>query len=215
MHIQKHFEETRTEEMHHLIDAHPLATLIVTVDGELVVNHIPMLLDSGDGQHGMLRAHISKANPLFMHLQRGINAVAIFRGAQTYISPNWYPSKHVDGKQVPTWNYVVVHAHGKPRLIDDSSWLLTHLHAMTNKQEASLPQPWKVSDAPREFIDRMMTAIIGIEMPIVKLEGKWKVSQNRTRADQFGVAAGLQNQGNAQSQVMTSLVMQRLKPTST
>jgi transcriptional regulator len=214
MYIQKHFEETRIEEMHGLIDTYPLATLIVNVAGELVINHIPMLLDAGDGQRGTLRAHISKANPLFMHLQRGIDALAIFRGAQTYISPNWYPSKHADGKQVPTWNYVVVHAHGTPRLIDDSAWLLTHLHAMTNKQEASLPQPWKVSDAPQDFIARMMTAIVGIEMPIEKIEGKWKVSQNRTRADQFGVAAGLQNQADAQSQSMSELVMQRIKPVS-
>jgi len=213
MYIQKHFEETRTEEMHGLIDAHPLATLIVTVDGELVVNHIPMLLERGDDQHGILRAHISKANPLFVHLQRSSDALAIFRGPQTYISPNWYPSKHIDGKQVPTWNYIVVQAYGTPRLIDDSSWLLAHLHEMTNKQEASQAQPWKVSDAPQEFIAKMMTAIVGIEMPIVKLEGKWKVSQNRTRADPLGVAAGLQNQSDAQSQAMANLVMQRMKTT--
>lgn len=214
MYIQKHFEETRIEEMHKLIDTHPLATLIIAVDGELVVNHIPMLLESSDGQHGSLHAHISKANPLFAHLQREVDAVAIFRGAQTYISPNWYPSKHADGKQVPTWNYVVTHAHGKPRLVDDSTWLLSHLHAMTNKQEASQSQPWSMSDAPQEYIAKMMTAIVGIEMPIVKLEGKWKVSQNRLRADQLGVAAGLQIYPDAQSQSMANLVMQRVKPAS-
>lgn len=210
MYTPKHFEETRTGELHRLIGTHPLATLIIQVDGELIVNHLPMLI-SGDGEFGSLCAHIARANPLSHHLKNAINAVAVFQGAQAYVSPNWYPSKHADGKQVPTWNYAVVHAHGCPRLIDDPAWLYAHLNEMTNKQEAPQSQPWKVSDAPPEFIDKMMMAIVGLEMPIARLEGKWKVSQNRIMADQLGVAAGLQANGDLQSRAMAGLVMQHLK----
>ena len=210
MYQPSHFEETRLDMLHGLIRAHPLAAFVALGDGELIANHIPLLIDASHGPHGTLRGHVARANPLWQRLSAAsAPAIAIFQGPQAYISPSWYPSKHADGKAVPTWNYAVVHAHGEPRIVDDADWLLAHVTALTAQQEAGQALPWTVSDAPRDFIDRMLGAIVGIEMPIARIEGKWKVSQNRPFADRLGVAAGLESRADALSHAMAALVMER------
>jgi transcriptional regulator len=210
MYIPKHFEETNIATLHGLMKAHTLATLATSAATELVVNHLPLLIYSDDGEFGTLRGHVARANPLWRQFTGTTAAVAIFQGPHSYISPSWYPSKHMDGKQVPTWNYAVVHAHGRPRIIEDANWLYTHLNDMTDEHESVQALPWKVSDAPKEFTDKLLNAIVGIEMPIMRIEGKWKVSQNRAKGDQLGVVAGLTSRGDDQSQSMANLVMQHL-----
>jgi transcriptional regulator len=208
MYIPKHFEETRIETLHALMKAHPFGTLVTTESAELVVNHLPLLIYHDDGEFGTLRGHVARANPLRQLFDGMTNAVAVFQGPHAYISPSWYPSKHADGKQVPTWNYAVVHAHGRPRIIEDANWLYAHLNDMTDEHEANQALPWKVSDAPQEFTDKLLGAIVGFEMPIRRIEGKWKVSQNRAKSDRLGVAAGLESRGDEQSRAMVTMVLQ-------
>ncbi len=210
MYIPKYFEETNIATLHGLMKAHTLAALVTSADAELAVNHLPLLIYSEDGEFGTLRGHVARANPLWRQFTGTTAAVAIFQGPHSYISPSWYPSKHTDGKQVPTWNYAVVHAHGRPRIIEDANWLYAHLNEMTDEHESTQALPWKVSDAPKEFTDKLLNAIVGIEMPIMRIEGKWKVSQNRAKGDRLGVAADLTSRGDNQSQAMASLVMQHL-----
>ncbi|HJV85855.1 MAG TPA: FMN-binding negative transcriptional regulator [Noviherbaspirillum sp.] len=208
MYIPKQFEETRQEVLHGLMKAHPLATLVVAGESGLVVNHIPLQVCGSEGEFGILRGHMARANPMWRQLAGAAEAVAIFQGPDSYITPSWYPSKHVDGKAVPTWNYAVVHAHGRPRVVEDAAWLLNHLTAMTDEQENGEALPWKVADAPRDFIEQMMSAIVGIEISIVRLEGKWKVSQNRPAQDREGVVAALHERGDDRSLAMAELVVQ-------
>jgi transcriptional regulator len=210
MHIQTHFEESRPIVLHELIRAQPLATFIVVLDGEIVVNHMPFIVAADEGDCGVLRAHLPIGNSLWQALNGPRKAVAVFQGPSSYITPSWYPSKHQHGKAVPTWNYVVVHAHGRQNAIQDPAWLLDHVNEMTNKQESAQGLPWKVSDAPEDFTDKMLSRIVGIEMPISSLQGKWKVSQNRPEADRLGVAAGLLNQGDESSLAMEALVRQSI-----
>ncbi|CAG1014001.1 Protease synthase and sporulation protein PAI 2 [Burkholderiaceae bacterium] len=209
MYVPSHFEETRSEVLHGLIHTHPLATLVAPGGAELAVSHIPLLLDPAHGPHGTLRGHVARANPLWRSLGGPMACVAIFQGPQAYVTPSWYASKHEHGKVVPTWNYAVVHAHGPARAIEDPAWLIAHLSAMTDVQESRQAQPWKVADAPKEYIERLMQAIVGIEIGITSLRGSWKVSQNRSQADRLGVAAGLRSRDDEASREMASLVMQR------
>lgn len=209
MYIQQQFEEARHEVLHGLIAANPLATLVVQGESGLIVNHIPLLLCASEGTPGVLRGHVARANPFWREMSGSVQAVAIFQGEDAYITPSWYPSKHADGKAVPTWNYAVVHVHGIPRVYDDADWLLAHLAEMTNQHESGQALPWKISDAPADYIERMIGAIIGIEIPIEKIVGKWKVSQNRSYADKLGIAAGLHARGDDRSLAMADLVMQR------
>ncbi len=206
MYIPKHFEESRLPVLHGLMRSHPLATLVTAVGDELLVNHIPLFLDSSAGDVGTLRGHVARANPVWKQLSTSAAAVAIFQGPQAYISPSWYPGKQIDGKAVPTWNYAVVHAHGAVRVHDNVEWLRAHVTELTNAHEAERSEPWQVSDAPADYIDRMLTAIVGIELPISKLQGKWKVSQNRSNDDRLGVASGLRSRSDDMSLAMVELV---------
>ena len=210
MYVPKHHEETDTSVLHSLVKAHPLATWVTQGDGELLANHIPFLLDSTRGHLGTLVGHVAKANRVWQSFSKTVNSVLVFQGAETYITPSWYPSKHADGKAVPTWNYAVVHAHGMPRVIEDREWLLQHVNHLTDAHEAEQALPWKVSDAPQEFTDRLLQAIVGIEIPIAKLVGKWKVSQNRPEPDKLGVVAGLLGRSDPQSTEMAALVNQHV-----
>lgn len=210
MYIPKQFEQLRIEALHGLIEAHPFATLVAQGGSELIVNHLPMLFDAAGEEFGVLRCHVARANPLWQHLSGSAPAVAIFQGPQSYVSPSWYPGKREHGKVVPTWNYAVVHAFGTPRVIDDKDWLLQHVTAMTAKQESGAAQPWKVSDAPADFIDGMLKAIVGIEMPIAKLTGKWKLSQNRLQADRLGVVAALESRSDEDSKTMADWIRQAM-----
>jgi transcriptional regulator len=206
MYVPKHHEETDLGVLHALIRAQPLATWVTQGDGELLANHIPFLLDPGRGEHGTLIAHVARANRAWQSFSTSVESLVVFQGPQTYITPSWYPSKHAHGKAVPTWNYAVVHAHGMPRAIEDADWLLAHVSALTDLHEGEQALPWKVTDAPKDFIERLLQSIVGIEIPISRLVGKWKVSQNRPAADRLGVVAGLLSREDAQAREMATLV---------
>jgi transcriptional regulator len=208
MYQPKHFDVTDTAAMHALIEAHPFGAWATTLDGVLELNHIPFLLDRTRGPHGTLVGHVARANAVW---QRAGASIVAFQGPQAYVSPNWYPSKHAHGKAVPTWNYAVVQAHGQPRAIEDKAALLQIVTRLTQTHEASQALPWAVSDAPADYIEAMLGAIVGIEIPIERLVGKWKVSQNRAAADAQGVVAGLggvQGAHEADARAMAALMQQ-------
>ena len=206
MYMPKHHEETDVGVLHALIRAHPLGTWVTPGDGELIANHVPFLLDATRGEHGTLVAHVARANPVWRSFSTSVPSLIAFQGVECYITPSWYASKRAHGKTVPTWNYAVVHANGMPRPIEDAEWLLRHVNALTNTHEAKRDAPWKVADAPREFVDKMLESIVGIEIPIMRIVGKWKVSQNRPAADKQGVVAGLNEHGDVDSREMAALV---------
>ena len=192
MYLPAHFEETRTELLHAAIGAHPLGTL-VTLDaaGTLQANPIPFLIEPGTSPHGTLRGHVARANPVWRESRADLDALVVFQGAQSYVSPGWYPSKAEHGKVVPTWNYVVVQARGRLRAIDDAAWVRALVARLTARFESAQAAPWRIADAPPDYTESMLRAIVGIEIELTALVGKWKVSQNRNAADRDGVAAGL------------------------
>jgi len=206
MYIPRHNEEKRVSAMHALMSSQPLAVLVTLGTAGLIASHIPMLLEEDGSQFGTLKAHISRANPQWRDLVPTVQALAIFAGPQHYISPTWYPGTKEHGKEVPTWNYVVVHAYGPLNVIEDEQWLLKNVEKLTNVHESASPVPWKVSDAPEDFIRSQLKGIVGLELPIQRLEGKWKVSQNRTDSDRQGVIRGLAKLDTALSLAMKSLV---------
>ena len=191
MHNPKHFAESRVEVMRDLIRRHPLAVVVTLTAGGLDANHIPLEIDPEPAPYGTLRGHVARANPVWRDFSPEMQALAVFRGADTYVTPSWYQTKRESGKVVPTWNYAVVHAHGPLRVIDDREWLRAFVAKLTARHEAKRADPWKVTDAPADYIYTMLRAIVGIEIPIARLEGKWKVSQNRTASDRRGVVEGL------------------------
>jgi transcriptional regulator len=205
MYLPKHFEETRVPVLHDLIRAHPLATLVMLTPSGLDANHIPFEVDPDPAPFGTLRGHVARANPLLRAVS-DVEALAVFQGPDLYISPSYYVTKQETGKVVPTWNYAVVHAHGPLRVIDDRAWLRAFVERLTNRHEAGRRDPWKVTDAPPDYVDSMVTAIVGIELPITKLVGKWKVSQNRPEHDRAGVVEGLQRDGGESAAAMARLV---------
>lgn len=188
------FREERLEVLHALIRAHPLATLITAGAGGLAANLVPFILaDAGD--RGTLRAHIARANDQVDALRAGAETLVVFQGPEAYISPSWYPSKQEHGRVVPTWNYVVVQVQGTPRVIDDPAWIRAQIGALTQSQEGQRSRPWSVTDAPEDYVEAQLRAIVGVEIPILRIEGKWKVSQNRSAADRQGVYEGLHGEG--------------------
>jgi len=191
MYIPSHFEETRLETMHQLMHAHPLAALVVLTDSGLVANHIPFFLSEFEGEFGMLRGHVARSNPIWQRFNPECKALIIFSGAQHYITPSWYPTKKDTGKVVPTWNYAVVHACGDMQVRHESAWIRSHLEELTSRNEIAMDSDWQVSDAPVDYIERLMRMIVGIEIPITHLEGKWKVSQNQPAQNREGVIQGL------------------------
>lgn len=204
MYIPKHHEETDLETIHALIRAHPLGALITQDDGRLNANHVVFLIDDARGECGTLVGHVARANPVWKAL--ATDALVIFQGPEGYISPSWYPSKQAHGRAVPTWNYAVVHAHGRPRAIEDKDWLRAHLNDLVTRNESGFAVPWRISDAPEDFVQAMLNAIVGIEIPIARLEAKWKVSQNRDDADKLGVIAGLTARGAPGDAEMAEMV---------
>ena len=206
MYLPKHFEEPDLAVLHALMRSHPLGTWVTPTNEALLVNHLPFLVDSTRGEHGTLIGHVARANPVWKSFSRETASVVIFQGPQTYITPSWYPTKHAHGKAVPTWNYTVVHAHGLPRAIEDRGWLLKHVTALSDLHESGRAVPWSVSDAPPGYIDTMLSAIVGIEIPMSAVVGKWKTSQNRPLPDQLGIIAGLHERGDESSQQMAALV---------
>lgn len=210
VHLPKQFQETDQHVLLALMASHPLATWAAICHGEIEVNHIPFLIDPDRGPYGTLVGHLAKANRAWRECATDVDTIAVFQGPQAYITPSWYPSKADHGKVVPTWNYAVVHAHGKPRFIHDPQWLLQHVSDQSRYRERDRDPPWHVSDAPADFINSMVNAIVGIEIPIDRLEGKWKVSQNRGVRDRHGVAAGLRASEDAQADEMAALVAARI-----
>lgn len=193
MYIPHHFQAPGIAAMHALMADRALATLVTLNGGRMDANHIPLHFEPQASLNGSLQGHIAKANPIYAGANEKIDALAIFHGPDSYVSPNWYPTKQEHGKVVPTWNYIVVHARGKLRFIDDHVWIRAQLDTLTAQHEAAFTPAWKTGDAPPEYIDRMMTAIVGIEIAVETLEGKWKISQNQPRQNQQGVIAGLKS----------------------
>jgi len=214
MYLPAHFEETRTEVLHALIRSHPLGAL-VTLDaaGALQANPIPFLLDRGPSERGTLRGHVARANPLWRETRGDVDTLVVFQGAQSYVSPGWYPSKTEHGKVVPTFNYVTVQARGRLRAVDDVAWVRALVARLTDRFEAARAAPWAIADAPADYVETMLHAIVGIEIELTALVGKWKVSQNRNEADREGVVAGLSalaaQGGNGEAAAMAGEVAQR------
>jgi transcriptional regulator len=207
MYIPKANLETRLPVLVAMMRAHPLAAVVTLGPDGLVASHIPLVYEEVEGsEFGVLKGHVSRANSQWKDLAAGVDALAIFAGPQHYVSAGWYPSKAEDGKVVPTWNYVTVHAYGPLRVVEDAAWLLEHLTSLTDTHEASSEVPWKVTDAPAEFIASQMRGIVGFELPIRRLEGKWKVSQNRSERDRAAVADALERIGSVESLRMKELV---------
>ncbi len=199
MYTPKPNEETRVEVMHELIRAHPLGTWTLLGPDDLLTQHVPFLLDADRGPFGTLVGHVARANPVWRSPPTEVRSVVSFQGPQAYVTPSWYPSKREHGKTVPTWNYAVVHARGVPVFSDDRDWLLAHVTSLTDHHEAAEGTPWAVADAPDDYVAGMLRAIVGVEIPIERLVGKWKTSQNRTQADRAGVVAGLVGRGDEAS----------------
>jgi transcriptional regulator len=193
MYLPAHFAESRPEVLHELVRAHPFG-LLVTQDGsgELSANGVPFMLDADPaGGPGILRAHVARANPLWREASAGRDSLVVFQGPQAYVSPAWYPGKAEHGKVVPTWNYVMVQARGRLRAIEDAAWLRAFVGRLTDRHEAPRAAPWGVDDAPADYVQSILRAIVGLEIVLTSLTGKWKVTQNRPAADREGVARGL------------------------
>ena len=206
MYLPAHFNETRPEVMHALMRAHPLCTLVTQCDSGLTANHVPVQTLDEPKPLGCIRGHIARANPLWRDYHPATPALAIFQGPQVYISPSFYPSKATTGEVVPTWNYAVVHASGPVRFIQDAAWLRDFVAGLTATHEAPRSAPWKIDDAPAPYIEKMLSLIVGFEFSIAALSGKWKVSQNRSQADQQGVIRNLRNADDADSREMAAML---------
>ena len=194
MYLPKHFEENRPEVLHELIRKHQFGTVVVNTAQGLEAAHLPFELDVQAGAHGVLRCHVARANTIWRDFDPRTQALAIFQGPHGYISPSWYPAKQEHGKVVPTWNYAIVHAYGTMRAVEDAQWLRGMVTRLTDRNEGGRSQPWAVSDAPEDYLEKMLRAIVGVEITIERLIGKWKLSQNRSAADQHGVLAALQHE---------------------
>jgi len=217
MYLPSHFREDRVPVLHALIRAHPLATLVTLGPDGLTADHIPMEIEPG-GPLGVLRGHVARANPVWQSARSDVHALAIFQAAQGYVTPAWYATKAESGKVVPTWNYAVVHASGPLRAIDDPAWLRGFVTRLTDHHEGQRPdlrgaEPWRVTDAPDDYVERQLGGIVGIEIPLARLEGKWKMSQNRTAEDRAAVVAGLRAAGDPASLALADLVAGSLAET--
>jgi transcriptional regulator len=209
MYIPRANQETRVPVIHKLMEEEPFASLITMGATGLFASHIPMVLERDGTEFGRLKCHLSRANRQWRDFTPDVEALAIFSGPQHYITPSWYREKQESGRVVPTWNYVVVHAYGYLRVIEDSDWLMAHLESLVTMHEAELPIPWKIQDAPTDYIESQIKGIVGLEIVIERLEGKWKVSQNRSEQDRTGVAKGLAELDTTGSLAMKALVDQR------
>jgi transcriptional regulator len=188
-----HFTEDRLEPQHDLIRQNPLGLLIRSGAAGLAADPVPFVLDAAAGRRGTLKCHVARSNTVWRELGTDADCLVVFQGPQAYVSPSHYPSKREHGRVVPTWNYATVHVWGRAIVREDAGWLRAQIGALTQAQERGLAAPWSVSDAPKPFIDAQLRGIVGIEIEIARIEGKWKVSQNRSAADRAGVATGLRN----------------------
>lgn len=212
MYIPQHFEEQRPDVLARAIRDIQFALLVTAVDGEYLASHVPMVLKQADGAF-TLEAHVARPNRHWTVLGSKPASLAVFQGPQAYVSPSWYETKRQHGKVVPTWNYVVVHAHGALEVVEEQDWLLAHLGDLVAANESRREQPWAIADAPAEFIHGMTRAIVGLRLTVDRLEGKWKMIQNRSEADRLGTLAGLsvsaKPEDRAVAAIMRALEMQR------
>jgi transcriptional regulator len=206
MYIPRANEEKRVPVLQDLIRNHSFGTLITMGASGILATHLPIVLETDGSEYGTLRAHVSRANPQWRDFDASIDALAMFAGPHHYISASWYPGAIDPGTEVPTWNYVTVHAYGTLRAIEDPEWLRTHVSQLTDIHEATSAKPWSVSNAPDAYIASQIKGIVGLELPIRRLEGKWKTSQNRNQRDRTAVAEGLATLNTADSLAMKALV---------
>ena len=207
MYLPSSFEERDSERLRSFIREHPFGTLVTLTTTGLDANHIPfLLLADPTSAAATLHGHIARANPLWRDLVPDSLVLVIFHGPESFISPSWYASTRETAKAVPTWNYAVVHAHGALRVVDDVTWLRSHVEALTQEHERPRETPWAIGDAPADFVDTLLGGIIGIEISVTRLTGKWKVSQNRSGADRAGVVEGLEREGLKSGIEMAALV---------
>jgi transcriptional regulator len=206
MYIPKFNAETSIPVLDGLMRTHPLAALVTMGSSGLFATHVPLILHRIDDTTAVLRGHLARANQQWKEFDAAVEALAIFTGPEHYITPGWYPEKQVSGKVVPTWNYAVVHAYGTLQVIEDAAWLLEHLNTLVDEHEASFTRPWSVADAPADYVAAIAKGIVGIELKIARLEGKWKVSQNQNEQTRTSVAEGLAVLDTPSSLAMRSLV---------
>ena len=199
LYLPAYFQESRTDVLHALMRARPLATLVTLAESGLVANHIPVETLPDPLPHGVVRGHIARANPLWREYRADSEVLAIFQGPQAYISPSFYPTKLETGEVVPTWDYAVVHARGTLRFVQDSVWLRALVSRLTDAHETSRRVAWKIDDAPSRYIEQMLALIVGFELSIASLTGKWKLSQNHSAANRLGVATGLRATAGAEA----------------
>ncbi len=206
MYLPPQFKEDRIDVLHETIRARGLGTLVALARGEMIASHVPMLIDPAPAPYGTLIGHVSRGNPQGRAVDGAVETLAIFLGAEAYVTPSWYATKRETGKVVPTWNYAVVHAYGRMTVIQDEAWLKTQIEDLTRFNEAARAEPWAVTDAPAPFVDAMVRGIVGLSIEIARIEGKWKVSQNRLPIDREGAAAGLRATGEAEAGAMADLI---------
>jgi transcriptional regulator len=209
MYLPSHFEEKRIDVLHELVRAHPFGTLVTLDAAGLNANHIPFELITDGSPFGTLRAHVARANPVWRDFDSRVEALMIFQGPQFYITPEWFATKQETGKVVPTWDYMVVHAYGPVRVIDDIEWVRAQVTRLTAIHEGGQPRPWKLSDAPDDYIEKKLAAIVGLEMPVTRMVGKWKVNQHQPEANRKGVEAGLRETGRDAAIALADAVSKR------
>lgn len=207
MYVPKHHQLKEHDAAFSLMVSHPLGAWVCQTQDGLVANHLPFFLDRTRGPHGVLMGHVARANTVWRQLTLLAPSVVIFQGPQAYITPGWYPSKAEHGKVVPTWNYLVAHVHGTARVVEDRDWMLDMLNRLTDTQEAHQPQPWQVGDAPSDYIEKLMRAVVGIEIVIDRVEGKLKVSQDEDMPDRHGTVKGLLSTAGEPCKGMAALVL--------
>jgi transcriptional regulator len=205
------FRVEDVSEMHALMRARPFATLVSSGSAGLYASHLPTVLKD-EGPCGVIECHLARPNPHWKDLAEGNEALMIFQGPEGYITPNWYPSKAQHGKAVPTWNFAAVHAYGRPEVMKDKDWLLQHVTELTAQQESSEAKPWAPSDAPAKYIEVMLRGIVGFRFAITRLEGKWKMSQNREVQDRVGVVKGLSARATGDDLEIAEVVSRRITP---
>ena len=212
MFMPDHFRVEDIAEMHALMRAQPFAALVSMTPSGLYGTHLPTVLKN-EGPNGTIECHLARANPHWKDLAKGEEAMMIFQGAEGYITPNWYATKAATGKAVPTWNYAIVHAYGRPAIMNDKDWLRRHVTELSDQQERSEAYPWKVSDAPESYIDVMLRGIVGFRFEITRLEGKSKMSQNRETQDRLGVIDGLKVRATGDDLEIAETVAAKMTPT--
>jgi len=206
MYLPNAFEESRAEMLHAFLRAHPLAAIVMHADGELCADHIPLILQPHPAPNGRLLGHVARANPLWRRAGDGAACLAVFRGVDRYISPNAYATKAQTGKVVPTWNYEAVHVNGTIRAIDDRAWLRDFLETLTHEHECTQPRPWRIDDAPADYIEAMLGAVVGIEITVQRVTGKAKLSQNQPAENRRSLIAALRSAGDASSVAMADAI---------